>query len=168
MVTMDIKNYYCQTCAISTPRLDVETGRVCRRDGSPVKDDHFCGYHTRSLKTCECCGQPYIGSGYILMNMKDDEAAIIDAVICPNCNKQFGTCRTCQNGNLCTFETDPSPLPKIVQKQIRQGNMTAVTQVMNPERVAITCQKGCPCYSPDFSCSKQNHEACQQYHMNRV
>ena len=98
----------------------------------------------------------------------DDEAATVDAVICPNCNKLLGTCRTCQNGNLCTFETDPSPLPKIVQKQIRQGNMTAVTQVMNPERVAITCQKGCPCYSPDFSCSKQNRGACQQYHMNRV
>ena len=55
----------------------------------------------------------------------------------------------------CSFENDPSPLPKIVQKQVRQGNMTAITQVRNPERIEITCKKDCPCYDPEFECLRQ-------------
>jgi hypothetical protein len=165
---MDIKNFYCRTCAISTPRLDVETGRICRRDGQPVKDEHFCGYHTRSLHKCECCGQEYIGPSNLIATLDNDNMTII-ASLCSACDQQYGKCQTCTHGNICSFETDPSSLPKVVTRQIKQGNMTAVTQVLNPERMAITCQKGCPCWnSSALYCSKQNHGTCQQYHIHLV
>lgn len=166
---MDIKNFYCKTCAISTPRLDVETGRICRRDGQPVKDEHFCGYHARSLRRCECCGQEYLGSGTLIATMTDDKMTV-EASICPQCNQQYNTCQTCKNKNICSFETDPSTLPKVVTKQIRQGGkMITMAQVMNPERIKITCQNGCPCWDPQNSCcSEQNHGTCPQYRMNLV
>lgn len=167
VIMADVKNYYCETCAISIPRLDIETGRACRLYNKAVKDTDFCSEHAKELPTCECCGNLYIGKSYLIAEMKDD-VATVNAVICSSCNQGYNTCRTCTQGDICSFETDPSPLPKVVQKQIKQGNMTAVTQVMNPERVAITCQKDCPCWSLDFSCSKQNHGTCQQYHMCRA
>ena len=166
---MDTKNYRCETCAISTPRLDVETGRMCRLFNIAVKDTDFCFKHTKSLFTCDCCGQPFIGNPYIVMSKIDDNTVSgIEACICPKCNQNINTCKTCAQMHQCAFETDPSPLPKVVQKQVQQGNMYAVTQVMNPDRIAITCQKDCPCWSSDFCCSKQNYGTCQQYHMNQV
>ena len=164
---MDIRHFYCETCAISTPRLDVETGRICRLWKVAIKDTDFCFQHAKELPICDCCGNSFIGKPYLIAEMVND-VATIQASICPECNQYHGTCRTCKQGNICAFETDPSPLPKIVQKTIKQGNMTAVTQVMNPERIAITCQKACPCWSADFSCQKQNHGICLQYHMNQV
>ena len=165
----DVRNYFCETCAISTPRLDVETGRVCNRTRSAVKDTDFCSHHAKELWKCDCCGNQFWSTPYIIMNATEDGVVdSIDACICPQCNHNLYTCRTCQNMDKCKFESDPSPLPKVVQKTIQDGFITTVTQVMNPERIAITCEKGCPCWSQNFGCSKQNHGTCQQYHMNRV
>lgn len=160
---------YCSTCAASSPNLQVETGRVCNRMRVPVKDDDFCSNHVKSTWKCECCGNEYWGNPIISMSIDEKTGAVsmIDAIICSMCNDNIWTCRTCAHIDECAFETDPSPLPKVVQKQIRQGNMTAVTQVMNPERIAITCEKNCHCWH-DFSCSKQNHGTCLKYQMHRV
>lgn len=35
--------------------------------------------------------------------------------------------------------------------------MITVTEVMNPERIRQTCEKGCDCFSADFGCMKQFH-----------
>ena len=78
-------------------------------------------------------------------------------ILCPNCASQLNSCGFCKNGGKCDFETNPSSLPKFVQKQIRQGNMIAVTDIPNPERIRQTCQKGCPCFDPEFGCLKQNN-----------
>lgn len=164
-----IKHYYCRTCAISIPRLDVETKRICGRNGQPVKDTDFCSRHADSLWTCDCCGGQFWEEPHIVLGGRfADKSVSIDACLCPQCSKQFSKCPSCAQANVCSFETDPSQLPKYVPQQIRQGNMISVTQVMNPERIRVTCEKGCPCFSTDFGCCKQNRGTCPQYHMNRA
>lgn len=78
-------------------------------------------------------------------------------ILCPNCASQLNSCAFCKKVNVCTFETDPSPLPKMVQKQIRQGPMISVTTEMNPERIRQTCEKGCDCFDANFGCMRQFH-----------
>lgn len=164
-----IKHYYCRTCAISISRLDVETKRICGRNGEPVKDTDFCSHHTDTLWTCDCCGRNFWEPPHITMTLLDNNViSSIDAVVCPQCSKQLSKCATCAQANICSFETDPSSLPKYVPQQIRQGNMISVTQVMNPERIRVTCEKSCPCFSTDFGCYKQSRGTCPQYHMNRA
>jgi hypothetical protein len=76
-------------------------------------------------------------------------------ILCPSCADQLNSCGFCKNGGKCDFETNPSSLPKFVQKQIRQGNMISVTTVKNPERIRQTCQNGCPCYDSEFECMRE-------------
>ena len=164
----EIKHYQCSRCILSQPRLDVETGRICRKFNIPVKDTDFCSWNTQTVTTCECCGNQFVGNPIYISKETESNKYSLDMVVCADCSKALHTCKTCVNMNICSFETDPSPLPKIVQKQVKQGFMTAVTQVMNPERIRITCEKNCPCYSSDFSCQKQNRGTCPQYRTHRV
>ena len=110
-----------------------------------------CPKHTTSLVTCDVCGkltyEPIIDI--------TDEAEL--HMWCPDCNSKSGHCQTCNRGGECSFMNDPSPIPKTIRKEIRQGNMIAVTDVMNPERVEKTCKNGCPCLDPEFGCLKQNN-----------
>ena len=76
-------------------------------------------------------------------------------ILCPNCADQLNSCGFCKNAGKCDFETNPSSLPKFIQKQIRQGNMISVMAVKNPERQKITCQNGCLCYSEEWDCMRQ-------------
>ena len=76
------------------------------------------------------------------------------SIVCDNCFSQYGKCPTCLETSSCRFQTDPSPLPKVVMKTIRNGNMTMQSQVKNPERVAITCEKGCSCFSQEDGCRR--------------
>lgn len=75
--------------------------------------------------------------------------------ICPSCAEKLGTCYTCANAAECNFESNPSTLPKIVQRTIQQGNMKTVATIRNPEREKITCQNGCSCYSEEFGCMRE-------------
>ncbi len=159
---------YCETCAISSPNRQSQTGRVCNLWQAAVKDTDFCSRHAKSLWKCDCCGNQFWDNPIITAIISSTGSTTIDSAICMQCFKQLGKCSTCAHANTCRFETDPSSLPKTVQKQIRQGPMISVTQVMNPERVRITCQDGCPCWSSDSLCSKHNHGTCPQYQMNRA
>lgn len=78
-------------------------------------------------------------------------------ILCPNCADQLNSCGFCKNAGKCDFETNPSSLPKFVQKQIRQGPMISVTTEMNPERIRQTCEKGCDCFDANFGCMRQFH-----------
>jgi hypothetical protein len=57
-------------------------------------------------------------------------------------------------------------------REVRQGNMIAQTQVMNPKRVEATCRRGCPCFNEDgldngTFCMRQNGDCgCKKYHTN--
>ena len=78
-------------------------------------------------------------------------------ILCPNCASQLNSCAFCKKVNTCLFEPDPSPLPKMIQRQTRNGPMISVITEKNPARVDITCKKGCDCFSSDFDCMKQFH-----------
>jgi hypothetical protein len=99
---------------------------------------------------CETCGRPT--QQQVLCPDGDNWH-----ILCESCASQLNTCAFCKKVNVCTFETDPSPLPKMVQKQIRQGPMISVTTEMNPERIRQTCEKGCDCFDANFGCMRQFH-----------
>lgn len=99
---------------------------------------------------CETCGRPT--EQQFLCPDGD-----IWHILCPSCASQLNSCAFCKKVNTCSFETDPSPLPKMIQKQIRQGPMISVTTEMNSERIRQTCEKGCDCFDANFGCMRQFH-----------
>ena len=101
---------------------------------------------------CSYCGSP----NPPVVNQEGTE------FYCVRCFNLFGTCAMCVHAEICPFETDPSPLPKVVVVQEQRGNMRIQQQIMNPERVNETCRKSCPCFSEEFACLKQNG-TCSNY-----
>lgn len=75
-------------------------------------------------------------------------------VFCSKCAEELASCVGCAHGRTCSFETDPSPIPPVIQKQIRQGLMTQIIQVKNPDRIAITCKLNCPCWDGE-NCGRE-------------
>ena len=109
-----------------------------------------CANYSNRVEVCAVCGHPTV-------------APILDLTvggqphwICDDCQKASSACSTCKYGQQCAFETDPSPIPKTIQKRFQQGNMITVTQIMNPERIEKTCKNGCTCFDPEYGCFKQN------------
>ena len=149
----------CNTCGLLDPMQ-----RVCqlfRIQVDPAAD--YCPKHVKreDIITCEICGN-------ITTNPMIDIYDSITTIMCKQCQVRANTCDMCIFGNECSFETDPSPLPKIVQKQIRQGPTITVSQVMNPERIEITCKKNCRCFSLEEGCGKQNSlHWCKNYQFIR-
>lgn len=97
---------------------------------------------------CETCGRP-----------TEQQVLCPDGdmwhILCPSCASQLNSCAFCKKADTCSFETDPSPLPKMIQKQFRQGPMIQIATIKNPEREKITCQNGCFCYSEEFGCMRE-------------
>ena len=115
------------------------------------------------LTTCTFCGRQLpIRNAVIFSDGEEVHHA------CNDCANLSGYCHTCAAASSCLFNTDPSPIPMLVQKQIRQGNMVSVTTVKNTERVKVTCAVGCKCFDSEFSvCNKEQQEkTCQNYTMN--
>lgn len=134
----------CRTCRFRGLRAP----EVCALYGVKKEDDGYCDQHKRDdILTCDICGSPIMPSASIIDG---------DHIICPNCFSNIRSCQICRNSNICTFKTDPSTIPPMISKEVRNGNSIFVTQVMNPERVRITCQKGCKCYSPENGCLRQS------------
>lgn len=138
---------YCKSCALANLKL-----LKCRRFGHDINpNEDFCSKHANSIPTCAICGQEMLTENSIL-DFKNGEHL---RIICQKCNELLSTCTLCRHGQSCAYDDDPSPIPKLIQKQVRQGPMISVTQEINPERVAITCAKGCLCYDPENGCSRQ-------------
>lgn len=135
----------CKTCALYDP--NTSTCPVLRAPIDPNKD--FCSKHQINLHTCEACGRTSLKP--ILVPVGKDTYHSI----CGECVTQLNTCAFCHESRTCAFETDPSPLPKWIQQKNQNGPMITVTTVMNPERIRQTCEKGCPCYDPEFGCMRQ-------------
>lgn len=121
-------------------------------------EEDYCSKHQErsEIKFCEACGNPIVGKSILIPDGDTYHE------LCFSCDAALYTCAFCKNNKGCDFETNPSPLPKQVQRQFRQGNMITVTTVMNPERIEITCKKNCSCFSPDFGCMKQNDCDCNR------
>lgn len=138
----------CLNCAFHevNPQRCPLIGYSYSGDGNQV-----CPYWVNELPKCEICGN--IDPNYVLFLGKD-ETKYIKA--CSQCKELSGTCRLCSKNSTCDFETNPSPIPKAVEKRIQQGNQIIVTTVRNEERIRETCQKNCECFSEEFGCLREN------------
>ena len=75
---------------------------------------------------------------------------------CPDCADQIGQCSTCSLGDKCDFQTNPSPIPLKIRRQVQHGPMISVTEEDNPARIAITCKVNCECFDPEKECLKKS------------
>lgn len=133
----------------------------CGLSQTTVTNEDYCSKAIATgteLIKCEICGKELRTTEQILDRVEDKFH-----VICDSCLHFMGSCHTCDNATDCDFESNPSPLPKIIQKQVRQGNMIASMPVRNPERVAITCKKGCPCWIDNHCSREENNQTCKNY-----
>ena len=112
--------------------------------------NQYCPYWVSEVPYCDICKG--ITPNYAFTKTKDDSWI----KICPACAQKSGTCGLCSHGGTCDFETNASTVPKVIQKQIRQGNQIMVTTVPNPERIRVTCQENCECFSEEFGCLREN------------
>jgi hypothetical protein len=144
----------CNTCGLLDPRKN-----ICQLFGhniDPAAD--FCSRYHNQVTVCDYCGKITLSP---LLDINEDKS--VKRIYCAECAKKIGTCVTCNSINTCAFETDSSaPTPKFIQQPIRQGNMVITTNVMNPDRIANTCQKGCHCWSDENGCMRQNN-VCGNY-----
>jgi hypothetical protein len=69
-----------------------------------------------------------------------------DKPYCPRCASLFGTCGMCKHRTHCTFQEDPTPIPKKIIVQYREGDMTVMKETYNPKRIKALCIEGeCKC-----------------------
>ena len=117
-------------------------------------EDDFCSHHRLNIPVCDICGQPAYKNTIL-----DSDSKTIH-LICSNCFSMMRTCRLCDHASTCSFETDPSPLPKTIQQKVQRGPYQTVTTIKNPERIRETCQKGCKCFDPENGCLRQITQTC--------
>lgn len=101
---------------------------------------------------CDYCGNP--------------ASTIVDSegnCSCVSCYQKFYTCEMCIKVYGCEFETNPSPIPKVVAQTIRRGPAIMQTQVRNPQRVAEFCHK-CQCWNNEESFCGREDGWCKNYH----
>ena len=143
----------CYTCAYRTLNP-----QQCPLIGYNYADDRnqVCPYHTTKLPKCDICGQVVPNS---MFTQKSDGSWVR---ICQNCLSKSGTCGGCSKSSICDFETNPSPIPKAVQKRIQQGNQIMVTTIKNPSRIDVTCRINCPCVSEENGCCRE-YNTCSNF-----
>lgn len=128
-------------------------GKICPIFQEEVLNtDNACRrYIGHDSPVCGFCGSLMPGKPEIVI-MEDGTTLLA----CGQCGDRIGTCATCAQAKVCEFETSTSPIPKQVQKVIRQGNMQMAQMIRNPEREKETCMKGCPCWdSEECICVRQ-------------
>lgn len=122
----------------------------------PADSDNFCHLHSTNPIVCATCGNYIIGPSFYEYSTRGY------VEVCQRCAKALGTCAGCKHGAHCAFEEDPSPLPKIVTQTIRQGNAVMQTQVRNPERVRLLCEK-CACWDiENMECDREYNSCINQ------
>ena len=148
--------YRCGSCLLRRAQ-----DGLCSRGGQVVQEsEEACRWYVgeQHTATCELCGS-VIESRSAVVYPEDTVH-----ITCGQCAGKMGSCATCIRVKECAFETDPSPIPQVVQKRIQQGPMTQIVQVMNPDRIAITCKMGCACWDNEAeACNKQTCGTCGTY-----
>ena len=136
----------CFTCAFRTlnPQQCPLIGYNYAEDRNQV-----CPYHATELPKCNICGDITPNS---VLTQKSDGSWIR---ICKKCESLSGTCGGCSKSSTCDFETNPSPIPKAVEKRFQQGNQIMITQIKNPSRIDVTCRINCPCFSEENGCCRE-------------
>lgn len=138
--------HHCNTCGLRDPSQPVclLTGRKI----NPAAD--YCSVYCRNPHKCTHCGK-------IVLDFIIEEPNIF----CYQCLDRLSTCEGCSKYIPCGFETDPSPIPKMIVKTIRQGPIIQQMQIPNPDRIAITCKLNCPCWNGEYCGRETNY--CTNY-----
>lgn len=139
----------CGQCALRDPASDTCKLYRCKIPGI----DKGCPSGTTEVFTCEHCGATLLSFG-VVYDLSDPDHPHI---LCSDCAQQSNTCGMCKNRIGCAFHESPDPTPKLIQKQVPINGGYAITTVENPDRIRKTCEKGCPCFSQEFGCSRQNN-----------
>ena len=137
--------FHCNTCGLHDPSQNICL--LYKHQVDPNED--FCSKH-KQVHRCERCNTITLTP---IIEMEGD----IVHLLCVQCASERSTCSFCSHNNGCSFENDPSPLPKVVMQTMQQGSMYMQTQVRNPERIRETCQKNCECFDTENGCLRQNN-----------
>lgn len=106
------------------------------------------------MHSCDYCGYP---KGEVIVPSNGTYY-----LACARCYASFYTCQACVHEANCDFETNPSPIPKIIPQEIRQGNCIVQMPIKNPERVKLTCFK-CKCFNHDTLLCNREVFYCNEY-----
>lgn len=136
----------CGQCALMAP--DASTCMLY--NAKVIPSNTACPRFVTDLFTCSLCGSLILPSDAILEHETNK-------MTCAQCQQARYTCATCTCGNQCLFETDPSPVPKMIRQTIQKGPMTTIADVPNPSRIEITCKAKCPCFDAENGCLKQSN-----------
>ena len=140
---------FCNTCAYSD-----KIKKVCLYYGTHIDiDKDFCSKHAKEINYCEVCQQPMELMGSFL----EQDSKGVWHQYCARCAELLKTCQACSAP--CEFATNPDPMPKVVMKTVRQGNMVMQTQVKNEERVQKFCPSCC-CWDENHGCMKEFNVGC--------
>lgn len=118
-----------------------------------------CPFYRRELVYCTICNQVIPGRNVTFTQASDSYWK----AVCEKCLPVLGTCRTCSKGSTCDFETNPSPIPKAVEKRIQQGPQTMIVTVKNDERINETCAKNCECFDHEEKICSREYGYCQKH-----
>lgn len=115
-----------------------------------IPSSNACPAYSHYLENCCKCGQPSLPAS-LTLNYESLKG------YCAQCAQFLYQCPTCATSNNCEFESNPSPTPKYISKQIRQGNVFMTIQEKNPSRVAELCKNCCCWNDKENSCCKENN-----------
>lgn len=141
---------------------------VCRVFSQEIKDKEntCCPKYCDTISTCAVCGRKFAEPvPPITFNRKTGQYY----PICAECFAHKHECATCNEGHYCDFETNSSPLPKVIQKtaevEMNGVRQTVQTMVRNEEREKITCKAGCKCWDDEYGCLK-SYGTCEKQELN--
>ena len=142
---------YCNTCLLANKEK-----RICVLNRTPINPDiDYCSKHQTEIKYCGICRQPLIGASYL----EEKDGKVVE--YCGNCRSLLNSCRLCSYIQVCAFETDPNPLPKVVVRTVQQNGMQMQMQVRNEERVKALCPS-CHCWNEEVGCLKEFNIGCDK------
>lgn len=143
----------CKTC-----RLASLPQSRCQLTGLPITADDFCSKHvTEDLNFCQSCRKFLLAEDTILIKNGNNHL-----IYCQSCASKLSACAYCRNAQICEFETNADPTPKVTLQQVRKGNMVMQTQIKNPERIKKFCHS-CTCWSAETEeCYKEYGIGCDK------
>ena len=151
----------CSECIQHIQQGDTHACLRFRTEINPDKDYCSWGIAKDTLVQCQICKR---GCEKPTIVCDNGHTPIL---ICDSCCELLGSCKVCEECNGCDFESNPSSLPKIIQKQIPVQGGYMVTQVKNPERIALTCVN-CICYCKEDEACNREVGQCGKYRLMTI
>ena len=133
---------------------------ICLLNHQTTEDNLSCAYYTDSPYICQLCGNHILQNNITIFEGNESFH-----LLCNNCASKITICDTCKQAQICSFRTDSTIKEQpIIPQTIRQGNTITQTQMKNPARIKLTCEK-CTCYIYG-ECLKEAGIGCEKHKLN--